>query len=60
MPPTSSPCQLRFACWNFGSRSFCQLALRLSARFYASDVNETTELVFFCINGLSGNVLLLN
>ncbi|GKU99782.1 hypothetical protein SLEP1_g12577 [Rubroshorea leprosula] len=19
MPPTSSPCQLRFACWNFGS-----------------------------------------
>ncbi|GKU99783.1 hypothetical protein SLEP1_g12577 [Rubroshorea leprosula] len=37
MPPTSSPCQLRFACWNFGSRSFCQLALRLSARFYASD-----------------------
>ncbi|GKV30643.1 hypothetical protein SLEP1_g39432 [Rubroshorea leprosula] len=25
--------------WNSGSRSFCQLALRLSARFYASELS---------------------
>ncbi|GKV15434.1 hypothetical protein SLEP1_g26228 [Rubroshorea leprosula] len=40
MPPASSPCQFRFACWNSGSQLFCQLALRLSARFYASEVSK--------------------
>ncbi|GKV02755.1 hypothetical protein SLEP1_g15150 [Rubroshorea leprosula] len=41
LPPASSPLQLRFLqLENYDSRSFCQLALRSSARFYASEVSK--------------------
>ncbi|GKV28082.1 hypothetical protein SLEP1_g37176 [Rubroshorea leprosula] len=35
MPPASSPCQLRFACWNSGFECSVTRALRSSLRFYA-------------------------
>ncbi|GKV15295.1 hypothetical protein SLEP1_g26091 [Rubroshorea leprosula] len=35
-----SPSHSSGSCWIYGSRSFCQLALRSSFRFYASEVSR--------------------